>query len=216
MQLAAAVTAQALGGDAGSADFLVQRVGDSVVAIAPGAVLTGVTRSGLPLRGMKPMKLPRRSPGWAPVVVGGLTAVCVAGGGIWWAVSASAPVPPDEAMAFAAALQDDVLRGDLEAVCDVAVSVRLCAESLEEYRERVPVERARAVCTWALKGSEAQVVVLTGVDGSGAPYVNDMPVLRDGRRLISSSSVYWRNYGVPNANPVTADADSGPPAPVCR
>lgn len=46
VQLAAAVTTQAFGGDAGPADFLVQKVGDSVVAVPPGAVLTGVTRSG--------------------------------------------------------------------------------------------------------------------------------------------------------------------------
>ena len=150
------------------------------------------------------------------LVVGVLVAACLAGLGVLWATSSGSPVSADEATAFATALQEDVLAGHPEAACDVALSERMCRESLEEYRDRVPSQQARIVCTWPLEGSQAQVVVLDGIDGSGGTYVNHMPVLRDNGRLVSSSSVYWRNYGVPNVNPVTADSAGGDPEPMCK
>lgn len=158
----------------------------------------------------------RRARGRWLLTVGALVTVLLAGLGITRMISATSVVPADDARAFAAALQEDVLAGDLEAPCAVALSERLCRESLKEYRERAPEELAAIVCTWRLEGSEAQVVVLSGVDGSGDPYVNHMPVLRDNGRLVSSSSVYWRNYGVPNDNSVTADSGGGSPQPVCN
>ena len=45
MQVTAAVTTQVYGGDAAPSDFLVQQVGDTLIAIPPGAVLTDLRRS---------------------------------------------------------------------------------------------------------------------------------------------------------------------------
>ena len=153
-----------------------------------------------------------RALGWAAAAA---AALLVVGAGFWLLQSRS-PVSVDEARSFADSLQESVLSGDIESVCDVALSSRMCREALEEYRDRAPVERAEIFCTWPLEGSEAQVIVLTGTDRLGEAYVNHMPVMRDSGRLVSSSSVYWRNYGVPNENPTTADSAAGPPTPVCR